>query len=221
MVPWEELALREKLGEGAFGEVTVAEYGRTACAIKRLPEGESGRMLAEHLRAEFDVMMQLRHPHIVQMIGFASDGGANCGILMELMEASLAQVLSRVELQPFNSWEGSLLSIATDACLGMAYLHQQDILHCDLKPANVLISAHWVAKVADFGHAGLTSASTDGGDLLKGTPPYMAPEVVSRRAYAKPVDVWSFGCLMAHMASGLPVLGPRASKRVGGAASHL
>ena len=80
------------------------------------------------------------------MIGFASDRVANCGILMELMEANLNDVMHKPAFSQYQSWEGSYLSVASDTSLGMSCLHQQGVLHCDLKPANILISAQWVAK---------------------------------------------------------------------------
>ena len=60
---------------------------------------------------------------------------------MELMEANLNDVMYKPEFAEYNSWAGSLLSVATDIALGMSYLHSQSVLHCDLKPANILISA--------------------------------------------------------------------------------
>jgi hypothetical protein len=67
-------------------------------------------------------MLQLRHPHVLQMIGFASDGAANSGILMELMEANLSDVLYVHWFAAYNSWEGSLLVLASDVSKGMACL---------------------------------------------------------------------------------------------------
>lgn len=110
-------------------------------------------ILTEGLRAEFEVMLLLRHPHVLQLIGLASDGDCNHGILMELMEASMNDVLHNPLFSEYNTWAGSLLAIAIDVSRGMSYLHRQGVLHCDLKPANVLLSASWVAKVADFGHS--------------------------------------------------------------------
>jgi hypothetical protein len=100
VVPWGDVNFLDKLGEGAFGEVYKVDYAHTKCAIKKLhtsgAEGEAGiAALIENLKAEFDVMLQLRHPHVLQMIGFASDGMANHGILMELMEANLNDVSKR------------------------------------------------------------------------------------------------------------------------------
>jgi serine/threonine protein kinase len=124
---------------------------------------------------------------------------------MELMEASLADVLSLASFQQYASWEGSFLSIAGDVAKGMAYIHFHNMLHRDLKPGNVLLDAHWVAKIADFGTVFDSSGSaiSESGDI-QGTPPYMAPEIVKRHVYDKPVDVWAFGCMLAHMGTKRP-----------------
>ena len=122
---------------------------------------------------------------------------------MELMEASLLDALHDDALAAAATWAGCLLAVATDVAKGMAYLHYHDVLHRDLKPANILLSEYWVAKVADFGsHARATEAAASG--ALEGTPPYMAPEMVQRRGHGKAIDVWSFGCVLAHMGTRAP-----------------
>ena len=66
-------------------------------------------------------------------------------------QGSLLDILGEEELASQVTWGACLLAIATDVAKGMAYLHYNDFLHRDLKPGNVLLSEHWVAKVADFG----------------------------------------------------------------------
>ena len=74
----------------------------------------------------------------------------------------------------------------------------------DLKPANVLLSEHWVAKVADFGASLDTSHLAADSTALHGTPQYMAPEMILRQGHGKAADAWSFGCVLAHMGARAP-----------------
>ena len=161
-------------------------------------------LLAKALMDEFHVMSTLRHPNVLLTLGIAEDSiEGTKGIVMELMEASLADVINLAAFQLYSSWEGSFFSIARDAANGMAYIHFNNMLHRDLKPGNVLLDAQWVAKIADFGstfNSAANQAGKDGGDI-QGTPPYMAPEIVQNKVYDTPADVWAFGCLLAHMGS--------------------
>jgi len=196
LVSWEELTMGERLGAGSFGEVRVAVYNSTRCAIKSLRAATTPAALQE-LLSEFELTLRLHHPNVLLTMGIAHDDGDNkTGILMELMPASLFDVLHHhQQREQLATWEASLVLIALDVAKGMAYLHAKGVVHRDLKPGNVLLTEQWVAKVADFGTA-LTKYAGPAD-----TPPYMAPEAIERTsgAKAKPTDVWSFGCLLAHM----------------------
>ena len=203
-----EIMYGDQLGTGAFGVVYKCTFQATKCAIKKLhAKDESSEALAKALMDEFHVMSQLRHPNVLLTLGIAEDAVEGTkGIVMELMEASLADVLSSASFEQYATWAGSFFSIASDVANGMAYIHFNNMLHRDLKPGNVLLDAQWVAKVADFGtsfDAAEKGAGSSGGDI-QGTPPYMAPEIVKRHAYDKPVDVWAFGCMLAHMGTKRP-----------------
>jgi len=123
--------------------------------------------------------------------------------MMELMEASLLDVMQEPSFSAYATWDAAFISVAADVSQGMAYLHYHDVLHRDLKPANILLDAQWVAKVADFGTA-LTSKVLADDAVLPGTPMYMAPEVCRREASDKPIDIWSFGCVLVHMGARAP-----------------
>ncbi len=200
LVSWKELTLKEGLGAGRFSEVRVAVYNSTPCAIKSLRAATTPAALQE-LMNEFELTMRLHHPNVLLTFGIAHDGdGGKTGILMELMPASLLDVLHHHrQRDQLATWEASLALIALDVAKGMAYLHAMDVVHRDLKPGHVLLTEHWDAKVADFGTA--LSKYAGQAEGAAGTPPYMAPEAIALTsgAKAKPTDVWSFGCMLAHM----------------------
>jgi mitogen-activated protein kinase kinase 9 len=200
LVRWEDLTLKESLGAGSFGEVRVTVWNSTPCAIKSLRATTAPAALQELLN-EFELTMRLHHPNVLLTMGIAHDADdGKTGILMELMPASLLDVLHHHrQRDQLTRWEASLVLIALDVAKGMTYLHAMDVVHRDLKPGNVLLTEHWVAKVADFGTALIKNAGQAEGPA--GTPPYMAPEAfaLTVSAKAKPTDVWSFGCLLTHM----------------------
>ena len=202
LVRWQDLTLKESIGAGSFGEVRVAVYNSTRCAIKSLRASTAPGAL-EALLQEFELTMRLHHPNVLLTMGIAhSSENGKTGILMELMPASLLDVLHHHrKREQLATWEASLVFIALDVAKGMAYLHAKDVVHRDLKPGNVLLSKTWDAKVADFGTALTKYQNAEEAEGLVGTPPYMAPEAIALTsgAKAKPTDVWSFGCLLAHM----------------------
>jgi serine/threonine protein kinase len=200
LVLWKDLTLKESLGAGSFGEVHAAVWNSTSCAIKSLRATTAPAALQELLN-EFELTMRLHHPNVLLTMGISHDvDDGKTGILMELMPASLLDVLHHHrQRDQLATWGASLVLIALDVTKGMTYLHAMDVVHRDLKPGNVLLTEQWVAKVADFGTALTKFAGQAEG--AAGTPPYMAPEAIALTsgAKAKPTDVLSFGCLLTHM----------------------
>jgi protein kinase 1 len=202
LIPWNEFKMAEKLGEGTFGTVHACSIKATPCAVKQLREDKesSVQLLADMLR-EHDAMMGLRHPNVVLMLGIATDHVRRVGIVLELLEISLLELLhGTAEYKEYRTWHASFLSIASDVAKGVAYLHFNNVLHGNLKPGNVLLSDSWVAKVADFGSTNGKPGSAAEGEGIHGMPLYMAPEVArGENNQTAAVDVWSFGCLLVHM----------------------
>ena len=167
VVPWESVSFDKILDKGAFSTVAKAKLNMTPCAVK-MNEVLSSHGVVEALALldECSMMAIIHHPNIVKTLGIAFDAPAKIGLIMELMNCSLhelmhAHAFSFRELQRYVNWADSLLAIATDIAIGMTYLHYRHIIHRDLKPLNVLMTDGWTAKVADFGEVSLIKGARD------------------------------------------------------------
>eukprot|EP00900_Chrysochromulina_parva_P020309 jgi/Chrpa1/2911/Chrysochromulina_OHIO_Genome00010372-RA len=167
VVPWESVSFDKILDKGAFSTVAKAKLNMTPCAVKMNDVLSShGVIEALALLDECSMMAIIHHPNIVKTLGIAFDAPAKIGLIMELMNCSLhelmhAHAFSFRELQRYVNWADSLLAIATDIAIGMTYLHYRHIIHRDLKPLNVLMTDGWTAKVADFGEVSLIKGARD------------------------------------------------------------
>ena len=196
-----ELDLREGLGKGAFGEVFKAFYRGTPVAVKKMHAHQADAAMAKHAKAFRDevlLLLELRHPNIVQLIGgsWDVDSGDMCLVLELCARGSLEQLLEDTLVQ--LTWVETLLPLATGVARGMAYLHGQSppIVHRDLKPANVLLSSDLTPKIGDMGTALEMSEGAEEEVANAGSPLFQAPEVLRREMADGMCDVWSFGCLM-------------------------
>lgn len=143
-------------------------------------------------------MRKVRHKNVVQFIG-ACTKPPNLCILTEFMPGG--SVYDFLHKQKGTFKFPSLLKVAIDISKGMNYLHQNNIIHRDLKAANLLMDENEVVKVADFGVArvkaqsGVMTAET-------GTYRWMAPEVIEHRPYDHKADVFSFGVVLWELLTG-------------------
>jgi len=181
-------------------------------AVKELrPQGRSQQRLVER---EIKTMARLRHPHVVGFFGLATNPYR---LVMELAQCSVYDLIRNEEEEeeapfPETGKTKSLFDISN----GMRYLHEQRILHRDLKAENCLVTSlpspkeppgsfffKLVVKVSDFGLARLA------GDALTpgvGTRRFMAPEVLSHEDYSYAADVYSYGALGLELAPCAPWL---------------
>ncbi|KAF1314477.1 Ste/ste11 protein kinase, partial [Globisporangium splendens] len=91
---------------------------------------------------------------------------------------------------------------------GVAYLHSKNIVHHDIKPSNILVDQHGVVKLAGFGASRLISSSTCvNNESMRGTPNYMAPEVIKQTSRSRKSDIWSVGCSVLRLLTGQPFWG--------------
>ncbi len=191
-----------------LGEVGQGQFGRVLCAIHRqtgqivaLKDLEIKRFPTSKFLRELSYIITLEHPHIVPCIGleYHSRGRylvmdyCEGGTLRELIESN--QKLSL----------GEVLKLVKDILLGLSYAHDSRIIHCDIKPENILLkitATGWIARISDFGIARLLEEdynSKSGG--YTGSPAYMAPE----RFYGKhspASDLYAVGVILFEVLAG-------------------
>ena len=204
--------ISDELGRGAYGRVYAVKYCETICAAKEihsiLVEGvgqvQMQRTIESFMR-ECRQCSTLRHPNVIQFLGVyyptvagGADGMRLPVMVMEMMADSLASFVEKHEKIPVHI----KYSIVHDVSLGLCYLHNHDppIVHRDLSPNNVLLTAHHVAKISDLGVAKVIKAdSRKTMTKAPGTVDFMPPEALAKSpVYGPPMDVFSFAGIILH-----------------------
>ncbi|GLJ08673.1 hypothetical protein SUGI_0093440, partial [Cryptomeria japonica] len=187
------------IGSGAFGTVSlgISKTNGELFAVKSMAASS-----VSCLENEYNVLSCLDSPYVVRCLGKEQgfqNGVEVCNLMMEYMPGgSIADLLSNIG----GKMEESVIRDHTRGILlGLDYLHRQGIVHCDIKGKNVLLGACGAVKLGDFGSA---RRAEERGFLkdLRGTPLWMAPEVMNRLEQGPPSDIWSLGCTVVEMATG-------------------
>ncbi|KAJ6825209.1 U-box domain-containing protein 33-like [Iris pallida] len=198
-----------KIGEGGYGSVYKGFLRHTEVAIKKLkPEG--GQEQEEFYR-EVDILSQVRHPHLVALIGKCSEA---CAIVYEyLPQGSLEDRLVCKDGTPPLSWQART-RILTEICSALIFLHSSKphcVVHGDIKPSNILLDSNLVSKLGDFGISCLLAQSNTNTNRLtlqpRGTFAYMDPELLNSGELTPRSDVYSFGIIILRMLTGRPAVG--------------
>ncbi|XP_027927920.1 putative receptor protein kinase ZmPK1 [Vigna unguiculata] len=192
----------EEIGRGGGGVVYkgILSDERHA-AIKRLNEAKQGE--GEFL-AEVSIIGRLNHMNLIEMWGYCAEGKHRLLVYEYMENGSLAENLSSNTLD----WS-KRYNIALGTARVLAYLHEEClewILHCDIKPQNILLDANYQPKVADFGLSKLLNRNNLNNSsrfsMIRGTRGYMAPEWVYNLAITSKVDVYSYGIVLLEMVTG-------------------
>ncbi|KAI0530564.1 hypothetical protein KFK09_000108 [Dendrobium nobile] len=192
------LKFESKLGSGSYGDLFRGTYCSQDVAIKVLkPERVSVDMQREFVQ-EVYIMRKVRHRNVVQFIGACTKPPSLC-IVTEFMSGGSVYDILHKQKSTFKL--PALLRVAIDVSKGMNYLHQNNIIHRDLKAANLLMDENEVVKVADFGVARV-KAQTGVMTAETGTYRWMAPEVIEHKPYDHKADVFSFGIVLWELLTG-------------------
>ncbi|KAF0896446.1 hypothetical protein E2562_024314 [Oryza meyeriana var. granulata] len=197
---WEDLVIGEQVGQGSCGTVYHALWYGSDVAVKVFSKYEYSEDMILTFRQEVALMKKLRHPNIILFMGAVASLQRLCIVTEFLPRGSLFHLLQKNtgKLDPRRR-----VHMAIDIARGMNYLHNcsPPIVHRDLKSSNLFVDKNWTVKVADFGLSRLkleTFLTTKTG---KGTPQWMAPEVLRNEPSNEKSDVYSFGVILWEIAT--------------------
>uniref|UniRef100_A0A7N0VJ53 non-specific serine/threonine protein kinase n=1 Tax=Kalanchoe fedtschenkoi TaxID=63787 RepID=A0A7N0VJ53_KALFE len=197
----EDYHVIELVGEGSFGKVYKGRRkftGQTVAMKFILKHGNSDKDI-KNLRQEIEILRKLRHENIVQMLDSFETPHEFC-VVTEFAQGELFNILEDDKCHP----EDQVRAIAKQLVRALYYLHSNRIIHRDMKPQNILIGARSNVKLCDFGFARAMSTNTVVLRSFKGTPFYMAPELVREQPYNHTADLWSLGVILYELYVGQP-----------------
>ncbi|XP_039144586.1 G-type lectin S-receptor-like serine/threonine-protein kinase At5g35370 [Dioscorea cayenensis subsp. rotundata] len=190
-----------KIGSGGFGEVYKGVLeDKTLVAVKRVRA--IGRK--KEFFTEIAVIGSVHHINLVRLKGFCAQGSRRMLVYEYMNRGSLEKSLFRPG-GPVLEWQ-ERVDIAIGAARGLAYLHsgcEHKIIHCDVKPENILLHDRGQVKISDFGLAKMMTPEQSGlFTTMRGTRGYLAPEWLTNSAISDRTDVYSYGMVLLEIVRG-------------------
>ncbi|EGR33141.1 hypothetical protein IMG5_060910, partial [Ichthyophthirius multifiliis] len=194
------------LGSGSFGQVFQAMNQDTGeiMAVKEISFNENNIQdkidKINQIKCEIENLKKLRHQNIVRYLGVNEKDNQICIFLEYVPGGSISQLLCK-----YGKFNETLIRKFTEQILfGLEYLHVHEIIHRDIKGANVLVDENGICKLADFGSAKKIIEEKTYNNSIRGTPYWMAPETIKQQGSGRFADIWSLGCTIIEMATQKP-----------------
>ncbi|XP_040987820.1 uncharacterized protein LOC121235540 [Juglans microcarpa x Juglans regia] len=194
-IRWEDLYFGDEIGQGSYAIVYRGIWNGSDVAIKVYLGNEYSEGTLQDYMKEIDIMKRLRHPNVLLFMGAVYTQERLAIVTEFLPRGSLFRTLHK------NSQALDIrrrLRMALDVARGMNYLHHRHppIVHRDLKSSNLLVDKNWTVKVGDFGLSRLKNSTFLTARSGRGTPQWMAPEVLRNEPSNEKSDVFSFGVIL-------------------------
>ncbi|NXL60741.1 PAK5 kinase, partial [Chordeiles acutipennis] len=188
-----------KIGEGSTGIVCIATEKHTGkqVAVKKMDLRKQQRR--ELLFNEVVIMRDYHHENVVDMYNSYLVGD-ELWVVMEFLEGgALTDIVTHTRMN-----EEQIATVCLSVLRALSYLHNQGVIHRDIKSDSILLTSDGRIKLSDFGFCAQVSKEVPRRKSLVGTPYWMAPEVISRLPYSTEVDIWSLGIMVIEMIDGEP-----------------
>ncbi|KAK2439934.1 inactive protein kinase [Trifolium repens] len=187
------------LSEGGFGSVYKGEIHGQKIAVKKCIHASHKQ--EKEFKSEVDALSKARHENVVMLLGSCSEGKNRILVYEFVCNGSLDQHLSRHSRKPL-CWKDRL-KVANGAAKGLLYLHQNNIIHRDIKPNNILLTHDCEVLLGDFGLAKIASEEFSCSIECPGNLAYWAPEYAAYGKVSNKTDVYSFGVVLVELITGM------------------
>lgn len=199
--PEELFEMRQMLGQGAWGKVLKAVHKASGFTLAIKIILNTNKTMQESIQKEVEILKLCRSSSVVAYYGTCLRHNETW-ILMDY--CGMGSIKDMMKLCMETLTEAQVAYIAFETLKGLAYLHGRNILHLDVKAANILATESGAVKLADFGVSEQLEKMQKTNIDYVGSPLFMAPEVIRRTGYTDRADIWSLGITLIEMIDGRP-----------------